>query len=212
MLLFQYTCICYSFLKGNKYCYQFIKWFLFGLVWNDLLQLGGLQFDKELRVLVGYLTSVTTWTIRDKFARLTQMATVLNLERVSLLVFYVDVIFRSFCFQRNRKDIVRTLAIFASFCKLKIFHNITVTPEDIFLKFSKVVNSQGGSWHNKGRLCWNFDTVIFFSNVECSLKIKQPQPNVGTHIWCSILSCQVPFKSSKLTESLFVWMEVPIIA
>lgn len=48
-----------------------------------ILQLGGLQFDKELRALVGYLSSVTTWTIRDKFARLTQMATVLNLEKVS---------------------------------------------------------------------------------------------------------------------------------
>lgn len=47
-----------------------------------LIQLGGLQFDKELRALVGYLSSVTTWTIRDKFARLTQMATILNLERV----------------------------------------------------------------------------------------------------------------------------------
>lgn len=45
-------------------------------------QLGGLQFDKELRSLVAYLTTVTTWTIRDKFARLTQMATILNLERV----------------------------------------------------------------------------------------------------------------------------------
>ena len=45
-------------------------------------QLGGLQFDKELRSLVGYLTAVTQWTIRDKFARLTQIATVLNLEKV----------------------------------------------------------------------------------------------------------------------------------
>ncbi|CDQ99991.1 unnamed protein product, partial [Oncorhynchus mykiss] len=44
-------------------------------------RLGGLQFDKELRSLVAYLTTVTTWTIRDKFARLTQMATILNLER-----------------------------------------------------------------------------------------------------------------------------------
>lgn len=50
--------------------------------WSRLFQLGGLQFDKELRGLVGYLSSVTTWTIRDKFARLTQMATILNLERV----------------------------------------------------------------------------------------------------------------------------------
>ncbi|KAG8572592.1 hypothetical protein GDO81_012098 [Engystomops pustulosus] len=46
-------------------------------------RLGGLQFDKELRSLIAYLTTVTTWTIRDKFARLSQMATILNLERVS---------------------------------------------------------------------------------------------------------------------------------
>ena len=62
-------------------------------VWNVVLvfllkrifcafQLGGLQFDKELRALVGYLTAITQWTIRDKFARLTQIATVLNLEKV----------------------------------------------------------------------------------------------------------------------------------
>lgn len=49
-----------------------------------LLKLGGLQFDKELRSLLAYLTTITTWTIRDKFARLTQMATILNLERVTL--------------------------------------------------------------------------------------------------------------------------------
>lgn len=49
-------------------------------------QLGGLQFDKELRSLVGYLTAVTQWTIRDKFARLTQIATVLNLEKVTITV------------------------------------------------------------------------------------------------------------------------------
>lgn len=49
-------------------------------------QLGGLQFDKELRSLVGYLTAVTQWTIRDKFARLTQIATVLNLEKVIVIL------------------------------------------------------------------------------------------------------------------------------
>ncbi|KAM9460814.1 conserved oligomeric Golgi complex subunit 4 [Clarias gariepinus] len=51
-------------------------------------RLGGLQFDKELRSLVAYLSSVTSWTIRDKFARLTQIATVLNLERVSEILDY----------------------------------------------------------------------------------------------------------------------------
>jgi len=52
------------------------------------LQLGGLQFDKELRSLIAYLTTVTTWTIRDKFARLSQMATILNLERVTEILDY----------------------------------------------------------------------------------------------------------------------------
>jgi len=51
-------------------------------------RLGGLQYDKELRGLLGYLTNVTTWTIRDKFARLTQMATVLNLDKVDEIMDY----------------------------------------------------------------------------------------------------------------------------
>ena len=34
--------------------------------------------------MVGYLTAVTQWTIRDKFARLTQIATILNLEKVTV--------------------------------------------------------------------------------------------------------------------------------
>lgn len=50
-------------------------------------QLGGLQFDKELRSLVAYLSNITQWTVRDKFAKLTQMATVLNLERVRWYTF-----------------------------------------------------------------------------------------------------------------------------
>ena len=33
--------------------------------------------------MVAYLTNVTTWSIRDKFSRLAQMATILNLEAVS---------------------------------------------------------------------------------------------------------------------------------
>ena len=40
------------------------------------------MLDREVRALVSFLTSVTTWTIRDKFSRLSQMATVLNLESV----------------------------------------------------------------------------------------------------------------------------------
>ncbi|XP_065332863.1 conserved oligomeric Golgi complex subunit 4 [Cloeon dipterum] len=46
-------------------------------------RLGGLALDKEVRGLAGYLTAATTLSIRDKLARLTQIATVLNLEKPS---------------------------------------------------------------------------------------------------------------------------------
>ncbi|XP_021747647.1 conserved oligomeric Golgi complex subunit 4-like [Chenopodium quinoa] len=46
-------------------------------------QLGGLQLDRDTRTLVSHFSSMTQRTVRDKFARLTQMATILNLEKVS---------------------------------------------------------------------------------------------------------------------------------
>ncbi|KAF5733385.1 conserved oligomeric Golgi complex subunit 4 [Tripterygium wilfordii] len=46
-------------------------------------QLGGLQLDRDARALVSHFSSITQRTVRDKFARLTQMATILNLEKVS---------------------------------------------------------------------------------------------------------------------------------
>ncbi|EPS69058.1 hypothetical protein M569_05707, partial [Genlisea aurea] len=46
-------------------------------------QLGGLQLDRDTRALVSQFSNMTQRTIRDKFSRLTQMATILNLEKVS---------------------------------------------------------------------------------------------------------------------------------
>ncbi|KAF6159623.1 hypothetical protein GIB67_034585 [Kingdonia uniflora] len=46
-------------------------------------QLGGLQLDRDARMLVSHFSSMSNKTVRDKFARLTQMATILNLEKVS---------------------------------------------------------------------------------------------------------------------------------
>ncbi|XP_044728429.1 conserved oligomeric Golgi complex subunit 4 [Chrysoperla carnea] len=46
-------------------------------------RLGGLILDKEIRALTTYLTSATSWSIRDKFTRLIQIATILNMERVT---------------------------------------------------------------------------------------------------------------------------------
>ncbi|XP_076808294.1 conserved oligomeric Golgi complex subunit 4-like [Clavelina lepadiformis] len=53
---------------------------LFKSIFN---RLGALFFDKELRSMVNYLTSITSWTVRDKFSRLMQMSTILNLEQVT---------------------------------------------------------------------------------------------------------------------------------
>ncbi|KAK9878442.1 hypothetical protein WA026_022082 [Henosepilachna vigintioctopunctata] len=50
--------------------------------------LGGLILDKEVRSLASYITAATSWSVRDKFARLTQIATVLNLEQVSEITDY----------------------------------------------------------------------------------------------------------------------------
>ena len=43
---------------------------------------GGLAFDREVRSLSNYLSSVTQWTVREKFTRLLQISTLLNLEQV----------------------------------------------------------------------------------------------------------------------------------
>ena len=51
-------------------------------------QLGGLQLDRDARTLVGHFSAMTQRTVRDKFSRLTQMATILNLERVSEILDY----------------------------------------------------------------------------------------------------------------------------
>lgn len=51
-------------------------------------QLGGLQLDRDARTLVAHFSSMTQRTVRDKFARLSQMATILNLEKVVEILDY----------------------------------------------------------------------------------------------------------------------------
>lgn len=46
------------------------------------------MLDKEVRSLAGYLAATTSWSMRDKFARLTQIATVLSLDHVSEITDY----------------------------------------------------------------------------------------------------------------------------
>uniref|UniRef100_A0A7S0RYR1 Conserved oligomeric Golgi complex subunit 4 n=1 Tax=Chlamydomonas leiostraca TaxID=1034604 RepID=A0A7S0RYR1_9CHLO len=46
-------------------------------------QLGGLQLERDTRTLVSHLSELTTRAVRDKFARLNQMALLLGLEAVA---------------------------------------------------------------------------------------------------------------------------------
>lgn len=51
-------------------------------------QLGGLQLDQDVRVLTNTLSDITQQAVRDNFARLSQMATILSLESVSEILDY----------------------------------------------------------------------------------------------------------------------------
>lgn len=51
-------------------------------------QLGGLQLDRDVRTAVATLGEVTQRTVRDKWARLSQMATILSLETCEELLDY----------------------------------------------------------------------------------------------------------------------------
>ena len=54
-------------------------------------QLGGLQLERDVRLLVSVLGEATGHPVRDKFARLAQMGTLLGLESVAeLLEFWRD--------------------------------------------------------------------------------------------------------------------------
>ncbi|CAF0916497.1 unnamed protein product [Rotaria sordida] len=65
-------------------------------IWEKVLlkcgfnRFGGLQFDKEVRGLMTYLTNATSLPIRDKFQRLTQIATLLSLEKLKEINDYWD--------------------------------------------------------------------------------------------------------------------------
>ena len=45
-------------------------------------QFGGLLVDREVRAVVGYLSQVAQWNVREHLARVKQMATMLNLDHL----------------------------------------------------------------------------------------------------------------------------------
>ncbi|XP_050538118.1 conserved oligomeric Golgi complex subunit 4 isoform X2 [Daktulosphaira vitifoliae] len=50
---------------------------------TEFNRLGGMLLDKVIRTLINYFSGSSTWPVREKFSRLVQITTILNLERVS---------------------------------------------------------------------------------------------------------------------------------
>jgi hypothetical protein len=56
-----------------------------GRLIDTVLQLGAMRFDRDLRAITSHLAEQTAFgDVRDKFARLQQMSTLLNLDTVRL--------------------------------------------------------------------------------------------------------------------------------
>lgn len=56
------------------------------------VQLGAIRFDRDLRAITTYLSSQTAFgDAREKFLRLQQLSTILNLDNVSALAYRVHV-------------------------------------------------------------------------------------------------------------------------
>uniref|UniRef100_A0A336KIL1 Conserved oligomeric Golgi complex subunit 4 n=1 Tax=Culicoides sonorensis TaxID=179676 RepID=A0A336KIL1_CULSO len=53
-------------------------------------RIGGLVLDTEMRTLASYFTNIGSWAVRDKLQRLSQIATLLNLEKVTDLLDFYD--------------------------------------------------------------------------------------------------------------------------
>jgi len=49
---------------------------------------GGLQLDKDIRVLINFLTTLNAWSVREKFSRLIQISIILSLDGLSELFEY----------------------------------------------------------------------------------------------------------------------------
>lgn len=73
-----------------------------------------------MRALVGQLSEVTTRTVRDKFARLSQMATVLSLEAAAEVLDYWGENSGPITWRLSAQDVKATLAQRADFDSIEI--------------------------------------------------------------------------------------------
>lgn len=82
--------------------------------------MGGLILDKEIRSLVSYMSNATSWSIREKFSRLTQIALILNLEKVTEILEYWGSENCTFTWRLTPKEIKQFLSLRWEFLRFEI--------------------------------------------------------------------------------------------
>lgn len=91
-----------------------------GLFTKKFSQLGGLQLDREVRTVVGAFSALASGSVRDRFARLTQVATVLNLERVAEILDYWGDNAGAITWRLSPNEIKKVLALRSDFSEHSI--------------------------------------------------------------------------------------------
>ena len=75
--------------------------------------MGAYQFNRELRALMNYLASSTSWSIRDKFVKIKHIVEILNLEGTNeLKIIYPNTTITGLTFNEI-KQILKLRADFA---------------------------------------------------------------------------------------------------
>ena len=74
-------------------------------------QLGAMLLDKHIRTLSSYLTSSASWSTRDKFTKLNQISTLLNMERAQEIYDYWGSKSGSLSWRLNATEVRQILAL-----------------------------------------------------------------------------------------------------
>ncbi|XP_063703131.1 conserved oligomeric Golgi complex subunit 4 [Culicoides brevitarsis] len=74
-------------------------------------RLGSIVLDQEIRTLGSYFTNIASWAVRDKLTRLTQIATLLNVEKVADVLDFYDPLEQGTTWRLTRNEMRTILAL-----------------------------------------------------------------------------------------------------
>jgi len=78
-------------------------------------QLGAMLLDKHIRTLSSYLTNSSSWSSRDRFTKLTQISTLLNMEKAQEIYEYWGNKSGALTWRLNANEVRQILALRVEF-------------------------------------------------------------------------------------------------